>query len=176
MSKENKTHFRKVYKSDHLGVADLEDLLEAKSNLIFTVSHVNQEYGVAVAGRKGNYNIAYFKEGIKPLVLNAGNSKIMKGHAGGSPFVEDWKNITIRLYIDYNVKMKGEIVGGVRISPEKVQNISEKQVSQLTDMLLAIGKSAEDYCSYLRVSSLENIPASQFSQCVAELQPVDGES
>jgi len=27
---ENKTHYRKVFKSDHLGVADLEDFIEEK--------------------------------------------------------------------------------------------------------------------------------------------------
>ena len=34
---ENKTHYRKVFKSDHLGVPDLEDLVESKHNLIFTI-------------------------------------------------------------------------------------------------------------------------------------------
>jgi len=113
----DKTHYRKVFKSDHLGVADLEDLLELNNPLIFTITHVNQEYGTRVAGRKGNFNIAYFSEDIKPLVLNATNSKIMKGLSGGSAFVEDWKNIPVQLYIDPNVKMKGDIVGGVRINP-----------------------------------------------------------
>ena len=28
--------------------------------------------------KKGNYNIAYFYEGIKPLVLNATNAKVIK--------------------------------------------------------------------------------------------------
>jgi hypothetical protein len=42
----------------------------------------------------------------------------MKSFAGGSPFVEDWNNIPVQLYIDYNVKMKGDIVGGVRINPK----------------------------------------------------------
>lgn len=115
----NKTHYRKVFKSDHLGQADLEDLIEEGSNLVFMVSHVKQEIGATVAGRKGNYNIAYFKEKIKPLVINATNSKIMKKFADGSPFVEDWLNIPVKLYIDPSVKMKGETVGGVRISPEK---------------------------------------------------------
>lgn len=172
---ENKTHFRKVYKSDHLGVADLEDLIEGKIPLIFTVSHVKQEYNVPVAGRRGNYNIAYFQEKIKPLVLNATNSRIMKNHAGGSPFVEDWCNIRIRLYIDSNVKMKGEVVGGVRISPDKVQNLTGAQVSQLTDMLNAIGKTEADYCKYLNVVSLETIPLNMFQSCVAELTPMEGE-
>ena len=118
--KEEKTHYRRVFKSDHLGVADLEDFTEAGSNLIFTIDHVNQEFGAKVAGKTINANIAYFKEDIKPLVLNATNSKIMKSFANGSAFVEDWKNIPVRLYIDASVKMKGDIVGGVRINPVPV--------------------------------------------------------
>lgn len=123
----SKTHYRKVFKSDHLGVADLEDLVEAKSNLVFTITHVKQEIGAKVAGKKGNFNIAYFKENIKPFVLNAGNSKILKGFSGGSSFVEDWGGITIQLYIDNNVRFGAEIVGGVRINPNP-----PKQREQLT--------------------------------------------
>jgi hypothetical protein len=125
MSGKSKTHYRKVFKSDHLGVADLEDFVEEGSNLIFTISHVRQEFGTRVAGRKGNFNIAYFKEGIKPLVLNATNSKTMKSLSGGSAFVEDWSNIPVQLYIDAKVKMKGDIVGGVRISPNPPRMMSE---------------------------------------------------
>ena len=116
---ENKTHYRKVFKSDHLGVADLEDLIEEKKRLVFIIDKVKQEFNVSVAGRKGNHNIAYFKEKIKPLVLNATNSKIMKSFNDGSPFVEDWNSTVVELYIDPNVKMKGETVGGVRIKPKQ---------------------------------------------------------
>jgi hypothetical protein len=113
-----KDHFRKVYKSDHLGVADLEDLKENKIPLIFTIKEVKQEFNVSVAGKKGDFNIAYFNESIKPWVLNAGNAKIIKSFdLNKSPYVQDWKNIAIELYIDYSVKMKGDIVGGVRVSP-----------------------------------------------------------
>lgn len=114
-----KTHYRKVFKSDHLGIADLEDLIEEGKRLVFTVKEVKQEYGVTVAGKKIDANIAYFKEPIKPMVLNATNSKIMKSFNNGSPFVEDWSNTLIELYIDPNVKMKGDTVGGVRIKPTK---------------------------------------------------------
>jgi len=117
MNEKPKTHYRRVFKSDHLGVADLEELVEAKNPLIFTIDHVKQEYGVRVAGSKGDHNIAYWKEDIKPWVINAGNCKILKSFANGSPNVEDWSNITIQLYIDPTVRMKGDIVGGVRINP-----------------------------------------------------------
>ena len=112
----NKTHYRKVFKSDHLGVADLEDLIEAGSSLVFKIKLVKQEYGVKVAGRKGDHNIAYFNEPIKPLVLNATNSKTLKGLCGGSAFVEDWAGISVQLYIDPSVKFQGN-EGGVRIHP-----------------------------------------------------------
>ncbi len=112
-----KTHYRKVFKSDHLGIADLEDFLEDGKKLIFTIKEVKQELDVRVAGRKGNHNIAYFVEPIKPMVLNATNSKVVKSFNEKSPFVEDWANTKVELYIDPTVQMKGEIVGGVRIRP-----------------------------------------------------------
>ena len=120
MNTETKTHYRKVFKSDHLGVADLEDFLESGSELIFTVSHVNQEIGAKVAGKQINANIAYFNEDINPVVLDATNSKTMK-NLSGSCFVENWRGITVQLYIDRDAKLMGEVVGGVRVSPRKVR-------------------------------------------------------
>jgi hypothetical protein len=148
MTKE-KTHYRKVFKSDHLGVADLEDFIEAKSNLVFTIKHVRQEIGVQVAGRKINANIAYFNESIKPLVLNATNSKAVKVLCGGSPFVEDWVNLPVQLYIDPNAKLKGEIVGGVRVHPDA------PKVKQVLTPQSANWQSAVD--AYKRDGSLENV-------------------
>lgn len=117
---DKQTHYRKVFKSDHLGVADLEDFLEQGSNLIFTIDYVRQEYGTKVAGRKIDANIAYFKEDIKPMVLNAGNSGIVKKFAN-SCFVENWKDITIQLFIDHGAKLGRDVVGGVRINPQAVR-------------------------------------------------------
>jgi len=114
---EAKHHYRAVAKSDHLGSADLEDFIEQKRPLTFTIREVKQQYGVSVAGKKGDFNIAYFVENIKPLVLNSTNAKQIKSFCGGSPFVEDWKLLPIELYLDANVKMKGEVVGGIRIKP-----------------------------------------------------------
>lgn len=112
----NKTHYRKVFKSDYLGVADLEDFIEEKRSLIFTIKEVKSEFNIVVGGRKGNYNIAYFVENIKPLVLNSINSKIVRSFNKTS-FVQDWENTIVELYIDSTVKMNKEVVGGVRIKP-----------------------------------------------------------
>lgn len=132
----NKTHYRKVFKSDHLGVADLEDFIEAGKTLYFTIKEVRSHVldsnvknsGITVAGRRIGANVAYFKENIKPLVLNSTNSKVVKSFNNGSVWVEDWSNTIIELYIDSNVKMKGEIVGGVRIRPKQPQLKKEKPI------------------------------------------------
>jgi hypothetical protein len=121
MNTAEKTHYRKVFKSDHLGVADLEEFMECGNNdMVFSIAYVRQEIGASVAGKKINANIAYFKEDIKPLVLNATNSKVMRGLTGSS-FIEDWKDTRIRLYIDKDAKLMGEVVGGVRVSPIPVE-------------------------------------------------------
>ena len=122
-TEESKTHYRKIFKSDHLGSADLEEYLEEGKKLVFTIKNVKQEYGAKVAGRKIDANIAYFTENIKPLVLNATNSKQVRKFTG-SAFVEDWNGVIVELYIDNNVKMKGETVDGVRI--RSVQPTTEK--------------------------------------------------
>lgn len=113
-----KHHYKSVFKSDHLGSADLEDMIEEKKPLIFTIREVKQEMGVMVAGKKGNHNIAYFVEKIKPWVINATNGKIIRGFiADRSPMVEDWKNVPIELYIDENIKFGKDTVSGVRVRP-----------------------------------------------------------
>jgi len=129
----NQTNYRNVFKSDHLGVVDVDELLEAGNKPIFTISHVNQEMGAKVAGRKINANIAYFVENIKPLVLNATNSKTMQGLTG-SCFVENWQNVTVELYIDRDAKLKGEVVGGVRVSPRRVNKAKRVITKETANM------------------------------------------
>ena len=70
--------YRIAYKSDHLGVIDLEEMLENGQSLIVTINEVWHEQGAVVAGSKGNFNIAYFAESIKPLVLNATNAATIR--------------------------------------------------------------------------------------------------
>lgn len=116
----SKTNYRTVYKSDHLGVIDLEEIVERGDKLIFTIKEVKQEFKTKVAGNTIDANICYFKEAIKPLVLNSTNAKTLK-NLSGSAFIENWANMIIEVYIDANVKMKGEVVGGVRIKAIKYQ-------------------------------------------------------
>ncbi len=53
-----------------------------------------------------------------------------------------------------------------------VEYINDKQISQLTDMLLAIDRKETDYCNYRKVAELKDIPKNLFHMCVAELKPM----
>ena len=108
--------YRIAYKSDHLGVVDLEEMIENKQSLIVTIKEVWHEQGAVVAGSKGNFNIAYFEENIKPLVLNSTNATTVRRLCNGGATLNTWKMpVTVELFIDASVKMKGQIVGGVRL-------------------------------------------------------------
>ena len=137
MTKIKKTHYRKVFKSDHLSSYDLEDFTEEGRPLDFTIKHVQQEINVKVAGKKISANIAYFVEPIKPLVLNATNSKIISKMVG-SNFVQDWNDLPIELYIQKGISFGKETVQGIRIKEEKPKIITDKDVKMISGKLAII--------------------------------------
>jgi hypothetical protein len=115
MSNE-KTHYRKAFDSPYLSSADIVE------PTTLTVSHVTLEQD-KTKKTKDKFNTAYFVEKelrpgekLKPMILNASNSKTMKNLAN-SPFIDDWQNIRVTVYVDPNVKFGKELVEGLRISP-----------------------------------------------------------
>ena len=102
-------------------------------------------YGSCILGHAGyaskqkiDANIAYFIESIKPMVLNATNSKQIKLFTGSS-FVQDWINVKVELYIDEHVQMKGITTQGVRIRPVQPR---EKQKPTFTEINFDKAKKA----------------------------------
>lgn len=74
---------------------------------------------------KDVFNTAHFVEKelrpgekLKPMILNATNSKTMKGLTG-SAFIDDWNGVRVTVYVDHNVKFGKESVEGLRISPKQ---------------------------------------------------------
>ena len=114
---ENKTHYRKAFNSPYLSSADIV------GPTILTISHVNLA-GDQTRKTKDVFNTAHFVEKqirqgepLKPMILNAHNSKILKDLTG-SHFLEDWVNIAVTIYVDSNVRFGRETVEGLRISPQ----------------------------------------------------------
>ena len=113
-----KTHYRKAFDSPYLSSADITQ------PTVLTISKVTLEPD-KTHKTKDNFNTAYFTENeirpgekLKPMILNATNSKTMK-HLTGTPFIDDWNNIPVTIYVDENVRFGRDTVEGLRISTEK---------------------------------------------------------
>lgn len=118
MNNENKTHYRKAFNSPYLSSADIVE------PVVLTIKQVVLE-GDKTKKCKDLFNTAYFAEAeirkgekLKPMILNATNSRTMK-NLSGSAFIDDWAGTQITVYVDPSVRMMGETVEGLRISPEK---------------------------------------------------------
>lgn len=114
----DKTHYRKAFDSPYLSSADIVE------PIMLTVNHVTLELD-RTKKTKDMFNTAHFTEKeirpgekLKPMILNAGNSKTMRDLTD-SAFIEDWNNVTITIYVDPNVRWGKDTVEGLRISPHK---------------------------------------------------------
>lgn len=115
---ETKTHYRQAFNSPYLSSADIIE------TATLTIKHVKLELD-QTKKTKDLFNTAYFVEKeirpgetLKPMILNASNSKTMRNLAD-SAFIDDWQNIRVTIYVDTNVRFGRETVEGLRISPNK---------------------------------------------------------
>ena len=127
MKNEVSGHWKKLVSDPkYLGAADLEGMPEIAGTIAATAKEMVQN-----ASGKAEKTVLHFVENIKPLVLNATNSKIIAKLAG-TPMVEGWKGTRIQIYYDPKVKFAGDMVGGVRVRPypprEGIGTISGKPV------------------------------------------------
>lgn len=105
-----KTHWKKVFNSDYLGSCDLEDGKDLKA-IIKSVS-VQKVKGTDGAAKE--CNVAVFADPkIKPMILNATNCKIVKQFTK-TPFINDWQNVAVQIYVKDDVKAFGDITEGLR--------------------------------------------------------------
>lgn len=112
----DKTHYRKAFDSPYLSSADIVE------PTVLTVKYVALESD-KTKKTKDMFNTAHFVEReirpgepLKPMILNATNSKTMKVLTN-TPFIDDWRDVRITVYVDHNVKFGKESVEGLRISP-----------------------------------------------------------
>lgn len=116
-----KTHYRKAFDSPYLSSADIVE------PIVLTIKSVSLEKD-RTKKTPDLFNTAHFAEKeirpgekLKPMILNATNSKTMKSITG-SAFLEDWQGVRVTVFVDHNVKFGKESVEGLRISkaPERV--------------------------------------------------------
>ena len=112
----------KYRKSTHLASVDVEAIIAEKGFCELTIELAYYDRGVNVSGNKTDGYFLRFKEPeIKEMVVNSGNRKKIAGivkelkqcTAVESRNLTNWKGFKIRLNVDPNVKMMGQVVGGI---------------------------------------------------------------
>lgn len=110
------THYRKVFDSPYLSSMDVVD------PITLTIARVTQEADKTKKSKE-TFNTAYFAEKfirpgekLKPMILNATNSKTM-AKLTGSPFIEDWAGARVTVYVERGIKFGRDTVDGLRIMP-----------------------------------------------------------
>jgi len=135
---DGKTHYRKAFNSPYLSSADIVE------PTVLTIKCVKLEADKSKK-TKDSFNTAYFTdkeirpgEVLKPMILNAGNSKILKALTG-SAFIDDWNNVSITVFVDPNVRFGRDTVEGLRISnePPQVRRQIEEGTKQWDNAIVA---------------------------------------
>ena len=106
------THWKKLTNPDYLGAY----ALEPGQDLIVTIKSVANEVVTGTDGKKETCSVMHFMENVKPLVLNATNSKTITKLLK-TPYIEQWSGRKIQLYVETGIKAFGDIVDAIRVRP-----------------------------------------------------------
>lgn len=106
----SKIKWRDFFESDYLASWDID-----KDTLV-TIKGFKYEEVTGEKGRKDRCLVAYFEGIDKGMIVNVTNSKTISTLLN-SIYPVDWVGKQIVIYVDANVQMKGEKVGGLRVRP-----------------------------------------------------------
>jgi hypothetical protein len=144
-----KTHYRKAFDSPYMSSADIVE------PTVLTIKRVALE-GDKTKKTKDLFNTAHFVEReirpgekLKPMILNATNSKTMKGLTG-SAFIDDWQNVRVTVYVDPGIKFGKDTVEGLRISP-----YAPEEKKQITPEVANLWKRAK--AAFMRDGNLDAV-------------------
>jgi len=106
-----KTHWKKLDNPNYLGAYSL---LGVTDSMQLTINKVVVE---EVKNSQGSdtCKIAYFKEDVKPMILNTVNCKAIED-TYDTPFIEDWSDKKITVYVK-KIKAFGEKMDALRVRP-----------------------------------------------------------
>lgn len=161
------THYRKVFDSPYLSSMDVVD------PITLTIARVTQESD-RTKKTKDKFNTAHFTEQfirpgekLKPMILNATNSKMMAGLTG-TPFIEDWNNIRVTVYVERGIKFGRDVVDGLRLMPAPERRVITPDSGKMWEAAKA---------AYRRDGSLDKVLAKadmsqeDIDRLIAECEP-----
>lgn len=132
---ENKTHWKKQFNYDYLGSYSIDE----GKDLVLTIKSTTKEMVANTGGKKEECFVCYFKETKKPMILNRTNCKAIESLY--SPYIEDWADKKIILYVEKGVKAFGNEVDALRVRnkyPEKKVEVLTVKHSQWNNIVAKV--------------------------------------
>lgn len=136
-NKETNVDCMKYRKHTHLAGVDVEAIIAEKGRCILTIREAYYARAVDVSGNKTDGYFIEWEEQQMPMVVNSGNrktiAKLVKAEKGIESIearnLINWKGMMIELFFDPNVKMMGQITGGIKVKDAPVMIVKK----ELTD-------------------------------------------
>lgn len=116
MAEEKLTHWKRLVNPNYLGVYSLEN----GKDMTLTIDKVTREVVITTGGKEEECTVAYFKENVKPMILNRTNSKMIQ-KIYNTPYIEQWRGKRITVYAA-TTKLAKEDVECLRIRQMKPEN------------------------------------------------------
>lgn len=107
----NKTHWKILQNPDYIGAY----WLPPGEDVTVVIDYVVRELITGTGGKKEECTVAHLKDGVKPFILNATNSKSIAKLYGN--YIEDWAGKAITLFAS-TAKLAGDTVECLRIRPQ----------------------------------------------------------
>lgn len=126
-----KTHWKILQNPDYIGAY----WLTPGEDATVVIDWVSREVITGTGGKKEECSVAHLKNGVKPFILNATNSKSIAKLYG--PYIEDWAGRPITLFAS-TAKLAGENVECLRIRP----TVAERKKHPITEERLDIALAA----------------------------------
>lgn len=139
--------------SRYLSKEDIENPIR------LTMSRVTEEMVKGDRGDEHKYVLHFEERGVKAMILNVGNRKRLITGFGDE--TDDWRGKQIEVYVDPNVEMGGEVVGGIRVRPVEKQAPKapakpQMDVNQAIAACGVVGISREEMIAQLKENWITN--------------------
>ena len=137
--------------SRYLSKEDIENPIRV------TMKNVTEDMVKGDRGDEHKYVLHFEERNLKPMILNVGNRKRLINGFGDE--TDNWKGHQIEIYVDPNVEMGGEIVGGIRVRPVTVAAPKPKRPDMDVNQAIAacgvVGISREEMIAKLKENWIE---------------------
>jgi hypothetical protein len=155
VTEQHKTHYRKAFDSPYLSAADIVDPITLTIRRVVLESDRTKK-------TKDDFNTCYWQEGqirpgepLKPMILNATNSKFL-AQLTGSKWIDEWAGTAVTVWVDGAVRFGKETVEGLRLAkPSTRPHASEELLDAAREASLGGVESLRKWWDVLPEDSRE---------------------